>query len=99
MHCRRLTFGFFIFLFLFYFVFVFGVGICVGGVMGCVWFSGILQYEGAADEGGRGRSIWDTFTQKYPGVLSLSLTHMILILSLAYDSHLHFLSHLFTFGF
>ncbi|XLT69360.1 hypothetical protein HN873_025799, partial [Arachis hypogaea] len=24
------------------------------------------QYEGAANEGGRGPSIWDTFTHKYP---------------------------------
>jgi len=26
-----------------------------------------MQYEGAANEGGRGPSIWDTFTHKYPG--------------------------------
>lgn len=26
-----------------------------------------IQYEGAANEGGRGPSIWDTFTQRYPG--------------------------------
>ena len=31
----------------------------------------IFQYEGAANEGGRGPSIWDTFSRKYPG-LSLS---------------------------
>ena len=26
-----------------------------------------MQYEGAANEGGRTPSIWDTFTHKYPG--------------------------------
>jgi len=26
-----------------------------------------MQYEGAANEGGKGPSIWDTFTHKYPG--------------------------------
>jgi len=26
-----------------------------------------MKYEGAAFEGGRGPSIWDTFTHKYPG--------------------------------
>ena len=31
-----------------------------------------IQYEGAAHEGGRGPSIWDTYTHRYPG-LSLSL--------------------------
>ncbi|RVW93563.1 beta-glucosidase 12 [Vitis vinifera] len=36
----------------------------VGFVFGTA--SSSYQYEGAADEGGRGRSIWDTFTQKYP---------------------------------
>ncbi|XP_021802243.1 non-cyanogenic beta-glucosidase-like [Prunus avium] len=34
--------------------FIFGVG------------SGSYQYEGAVKEGGRGPSIWDTFTHKYP---------------------------------
>ncbi|KAI5345926.1 hypothetical protein L3X38_013803 [Prunus dulcis] len=38
--------------------FVFGVG------------SGSYQYEGAAKEGGRGPSIWDTFTHKYPEKIS-----------------------------
>ncbi|KAL6347727.1 hypothetical protein AAG906_026256 [Vitis piasezkii] len=38
----------------------------VGFVFGTA--SSSYQYEGAADEGGRGRSIWDTFTQKYPGI-------------------------------
>jgi len=28
----------------------------------------IMQYEGAAKEGGRGASIWDTYTHKYPGL-------------------------------
>jgi beta-glucosidase/6-phospho-beta-glucosidase/beta-galactosidase len=32
-----------------------------------------IQYEGAAHEGGRGPSIWDTYTHRYPG-LSLSLS-------------------------
>jgi beta-glucosidase/6-phospho-beta-glucosidase/beta-galactosidase len=27
-----------------------------------------MQYEGAAKEGGRGASIWDTYTHKYPGI-------------------------------
>ncbi|KAK4383619.1 Beta-glucosidase 12 [Sesamum angolense] len=35
--------------------FVFGVG------------SSAYQYEGAAFEGGRGQSVWDTFTHKFPG--------------------------------
>ncbi|XP_008241222.1 PREDICTED: beta-glucosidase 12-like [Prunus mume] len=38
--------------------FIFGVG------------SGSYQYEGAAKEGGRGPSIWDTFTHKYPEKIS-----------------------------
>ncbi|CAL5428079.1 unnamed protein product [Camellia sinensis] len=29
--------------------------------------SAAYQYEGAANEGGRGPSIWDTFTHRYPG--------------------------------
>ncbi|CAL5425418.1 unnamed protein product [Camellia sinensis] len=29
--------------------------------------SSAYQYEGAANEGGRGPSIWDTFTHRYPG--------------------------------
>jgi len=28
------------------------------------------QYEGAANEGGRGPSIWDTYTHKYPGKIA-----------------------------
>ena len=35
-----------------------------------------FQCEGAANEGGRGPSIWDTYTHRYPG-LSLSLESMI----------------------
>lgn len=27
----------------------------------------LIQYEGAAKGGGRGPSIWDTYTHKYPG--------------------------------
>ena len=27
-----------------------------------------VYYEGAASEGGKGPSIWDTFTHKYPGI-------------------------------
>jgi beta-glucosidase len=35
----------------------------------------ITQYEGAANEGGRGPSIWDTFAHRYPGLfLSLFLS-------------------------
>ncbi|KAJ0037374.1 hypothetical protein Pint_24091 [Pistacia integerrima] len=30
--------------------------------------SAAYQYEGAAKKGGRGPSIWDTFTHKYPGI-------------------------------
>ena len=33
----------------------------------------IVQYEGATNEGGRGASIWDSFTQRYPGNTSLFL--------------------------
>lgn len=32
-----------------------------------------LQYEGAANFGGRGPSIWDTFTHNYPGLFLLSI--------------------------
>jgi hypothetical protein len=32
-----------------------------------------IQYEGAANEGGRRPSIWDTYAHRYPG-LSLSLS-------------------------
>ncbi|KAJ6852524.1 beta-glucosidase 12-like isoform X2 [Iris pallida] len=32
--------------------------------------SSSYQYEGAASEGGRGPSLWDTFTHKHPGPLS-----------------------------
>ncbi|PON49926.1 Glycoside hydrolase [Trema orientale] len=36
--------------------------------------SSSYQYEGAANEGGRGPSIWDTFVHRYPRTpLSLSL--------------------------
>ncbi|KAL1346685.1 hypothetical protein HN51_020275 [Arachis hypogaea] len=45
--------------------------------------SSSYQYEGAANEGGRGPSIWDTFTQRYPekikdqssGVLAVDSYH------------------------
>ncbi|GLT54554.1 hypothetical protein SLA2020_277460 [Shorea laevis] len=37
----------------------------VGFIFGTA--SSSYQYEGAANEGGRGPSIWDTFTQRYPG--------------------------------
>ncbi|OWM69232.1 hypothetical protein CDL15_Pgr025419 [Punica granatum] len=36
--------------------------------------SSSYQYEGAANEGGRGPSIWDTFTHKYPGKILDSST-------------------------
>jgi len=26
-----------------------------------------MQFEGAAREGGKGASVWDTFTHKHPG--------------------------------
>jgi len=39
----------------------------------------VVQYEGAANEDGRGPSIWDYFTHKYPG-LSLSLFNISLII-------------------
>ena len=32
-----------------------------------------LKYEGAANVGGRGPSIWDTFTHNYPGLFALSI--------------------------
>jgi beta-glucosidase len=32
--------------------------------------SSAYQYEGAASEGGRGPSIWDTFTHRYPQKIS-----------------------------
>ena len=30
-----------------------------------------IQYEGAAAEGGRGPSIWDVYTHRYPGYYPL----------------------------
>ena len=33
----------------------------------------IVQYEGATNEGGRGASIWDTFTHGYPRNTALFL--------------------------
>lgn len=27
----------------------------------------LFQYEGAANEDGKGPSVWDTFTKKFPG--------------------------------
>lgn len=32
----------------------------------CVW----IQYEGAAKEDGKGPSMWDYYTHKYPGLSS-----------------------------
>ena len=42
----------------------------------CTCIFSNFQYEGAANEGGRGPSGWDNFTHRYPGLsitLSLSL--------------------------
>lgn len=39
--------------------------------------SSAYQYEGAANEGGRGPSIWDTFTHKYPGIQILNLLSVL----------------------
>ena len=33
-----------------------------------------FQYEGAAKEDGRGPSIWDTYTHRYPGLFIFSLS-------------------------
>ena len=41
--------------------------LCVGIIYG-LWLCE-LQYEGAAKEDGRGPSIWDIFTHKYPGLI------------------------------
>ena len=35
-----------------------------------------FQCEGAANEGGKGPSVWDTYTHRYPG-LSLSLSNKV----------------------
>lgn len=32
-----------------------------------------MQYEGGVMEGGKGPSIWDTFTHQHPGMLKLNL--------------------------
>lgn len=32
----------------------------------------ILQYEGATREGGRGPSVWNTFSHKYPRLFLIS---------------------------
>lgn len=46
----------------------------------------IVQYEGATNEGGRGASIWDSFTQSYPGNTSLALSFCVEIcISWLYD--------------
>ncbi|BAS89672.1 Os04g0474500 [Oryza sativa Japonica Group] len=34
--------------------------------------SSSYQFEGAAAKGGRGPSIWDTFTHQYPGMLTIN---------------------------
>lgn len=41
----------------------------------------LMQYEGAAREGGRGPSIWDTFTHNHPGPLLHSCTRLHSILA------------------
>ena len=42
------------------------------GAVDFVYFV-IVQYEGATNEGGRGASIWDTFTHGYPRNTTLFL--------------------------
>ena len=46
-----------------------------------------FQYEGAAKEDGRGPSIWDTYTHRYPGlfIFSLSLSPTIWNLKVGMD--------------
>jgi beta-glucosidase len=39
-----------------------------------------MQYEGAAKEGGRGASIWDTYTHKYPGIFDFSKNECLTLL-------------------
>ena len=41
-----------------------------------------FQYEGAANEGGKGPSIWDTYTHRYPG-LSLPLQQFSVLCNIA----------------
>jgi len=41
----------------------------------------MLQYEGAAKEGGRGPSIWDNFTHMHPGLFCNFFLSMFLSLT------------------
>ena len=38
--------------------------------MALIKYDMFMQYEGAAKEGGRGASIWDTYTQNHPGTFT-----------------------------
>jgi beta-glucosidase/6-phospho-beta-glucosidase/beta-galactosidase len=52
-----------------------------------------FQYEGSAKEGGRGPSIWDTYTHRYPG-LSLSLISLSLLNEKSYQTPIDILAFL-----
>jgi len=42
------------------------------------------QYEGAANIGGRGPSIWDTFTHNFPGLFPLSIVYIFFFIFIVY---------------
>ncbi|GMJ07113.1 hypothetical protein HRI_004380500 [Hibiscus trionum] len=54
--------------------------------------SSSYQYEGGAKEGGRGPSIWDTFTHKHPG--PSSLTSLLILMYSQLDFALKIISKL-----
>lgn len=51
-----------------YVVYIFFASTYVKCLVGSYLFFCYMKYEGAAHEGGKGPSIWDTFTHNHPGL-------------------------------